>query len=136
MTVPDRIKGAVFLPVGLLLLVAAVFLAISTHDYLQRTARAPGLVIAEPYGPHHVDIRFRTHEGRELTYSQNGEVTLHTGQRVTVIYDPRDPAMDPCVDELPAIWGTTAFLVLMGSVFSLIGGGLLAGKLGDEDEAA
>ena len=115
----DRLKGAVFLAVGIALLVAAGFVAVSTRDFLQRSRLAAGLVIAEPYGPHHVKVRFRTARGEVVTYHQNGEVTLHTGEAVQVRYDPAAPRRDSCVDRFGAIWGTTGFLGLMGGVFAL-----------------
>lgn len=125
MTVPDRFKGAVFLPTGIGMLIAAGFVAKSTHEFVQHSQLAAGLVIAESYGPHHVEIRFRTTKGKVVTYHQNGDVTLRTGEVVMVRYDPRDPARDPCVDQFSAIWGTVGFLVFMGSVFAVIGAALL-----------
>ena len=136
MTVPDRVKGAVFLPVGLMLLVAGGFSLVSTRDYMRRTQTAPGQVIAEPYGSHHVTIRFRTRQGQPITYGQNGAITLHTGERVMVRYDPREPTLDPCVDQWQAIWDTTMFLGLMGSVFTAVGAGLLLAKPDDDADAA
>lgn len=128
MEVPDRVKGAVFLPVGIGLLIAAGFSLSVTRDFLRRSETAPGLVVSEPYGPHHVTIRFRTRAGRQITYAQNGAVTLHTGERVAVRYDPRAPTLDPCVDQWAALWDATGFLGVRGSVFAAVGAGLLLGR--------
>ena len=125
MTVSDRFKGFVFLLAGICLLVGTAVSIGATRNFLARTETAPGLVIGEPIGPHHVDVRFRTRQGQVLTYGQNGLVTLHTGERVTVRYDPRDPAMDPCVDQWQALWDWPLSLGLLGSVFTLVGGGLV-----------
>ena len=125
MTALDRVKGAVFLSAGTILLIAAGFALSATRDFLRHSETAPGLVVAEPHGPHHVTIVFRTRQGQPVTYGQNGAVTLHRGERVTVRYDPRTPTRDPCVDRWPAIYGVTGFLGLMGSVFAAVGAGLL-----------
>lgn len=103
-----------------MLLIAAAIVARSTFDFLHHSWLATG-VVAEPYGPHHVTVRFRTPTGQDVTYHQNGAITLHTGEVVVVRYDPRDPALDPCVDRFGAIWGTVIFLGVMGSVFAGVG---------------
>lgn len=121
MIVTDRLKGAVLLPVGILLLIAAAIVARSTFDFLHHSRLATGVVVAEPYGPHHVPVRFRTATGRDVTYHQNGASTLHTVEVVVVRYDPRDPALDPHVDRFGAIWGTVILLGVMGSVFAGVG---------------
>ena len=96
MTMLDRLKGAVFLPVGIVLLIAAGFAVKSTQEFVQRSQLAAGLIITEPYGPHHVEVRFRTMKGKVVTYHQNGAVTLHTGEAVMVRYDPGSPTRSLC----------------------------------------
>ena len=129
---PDRVKGYVFLPVGLALLVAAVAEIGDTRDYLRRTRLAPGLVVAENVGPHHVQVRFRTADGQLTTYNQNGLVTLHTGERVTVRYDPASPRADPCVDQWWTLWDAVMFLGVMGTTFTAAGAALLRSKGGGD----
>ena len=102
----ERWKGAVFLPVGLALLAGAAHAAQETQRFIAGSVTAPGVVVAEPLGVHHPEVRFTTREGKALTYSQGGEVTAHVGDRVTVRYSLPDLKGSPSLDTFGALWGT------------------------------
>ena len=115
-------KAVVFIVVGLGLMVAAGFEAASTRDFLAHAHKAAGEVTLLRAGGAHPQVRFVTDEGRTVEYGQNGMIWgYRVGDRVTVLYDPRDPARDPVVDTVGALWGFNAMNFLMGGVFVLAG---------------
>ena len=115
-------KAVVFALVGVGLMVAAGFEAASTRSFLARARPAAGEVTLLRAGGSHPQVRFVTEEGRTVEYAQNGMIGgYRVGDRVTVLYDPRDPAMDPVVNTLGALWGFNVMTFLMGGVFVLAG---------------
>lgn len=120
-----RLKGAIFFPIGLVLIAAAGFAGTGARQFIARTERSPGIVIREEYGATHVDIRFTTRAGRTLVFFQNGEIWQHAGDRVMVRYDPRDPSGSCSLDTFGALFGTTLALGSMGAVLAAAGGAML-----------
>ena len=114
-------KVIVFALAGAGLVVAAGSEAGSTWSFLSRARPAAGEVVRLRAGGAHPEVRFVTDGGREVNYAQNGMIWgYRTGDRVTVLYDPVDPARDPVVRDAGAIWGFNVMNFLLGVVFILM----------------
>lgn len=110
--------GGIFLcGIGVGLLVASPLIGLNTWRFKQVASRTQGAVIRESYGCHHVDVRFRTVSGETIDYPQNGDICLHTGQQVPVLYDPSMPRMTATVDSAGALWGVTFWVGVVGLIF-------------------
>ena len=114
------LKAVVFGLAGLCLIVAGVYCVVSTRDFLARARTAAGEVTLLRAGGAHPQVRFVTDEGQAVEYAQNGMIWgYRPGDRVTVLYDPREPTRDPVVDTPGALWGFDVMNFLMGVVFLL-----------------
>ena len=123
--VSDRVKGAVFLPVGLCIVAASLMMARDRAHLTEVSETAPGIVVEESAGPHHVAVRFTPRHGPPVIYQQNGAVTAHTGDRMVVRYDPADPAGSATFDRFGALWGGVLGVGGLGSAFTMAGAFML-----------
>ena len=95
---------------------------ISNLHFIQTAARAPGIVTKLNAGGSHPEVSFTAASGEVVDYPQGGMISgYHTGQHVTVLYNPRDPSDSPCLDTIPALWFDQGMLLLMGLAFLIIG---------------
>ncbi|MCW5773978.1 MAG: DUF3592 domain-containing protein [Rhodospirillaceae bacterium] len=115
-----RILGRVFLPIGLLgLIAAAVFWFREAQG--PRTAQAEGVVMTSGYAvvafhtPDSVEHRFRS--GTRSSF-------IHVGDRVAVAYDPADPE-DAGIDTPFGRWALALIFGVIGAVFVVMGAGML-----------
>jgi hypothetical protein len=95
------------------------------YNFIQTAACAPGEVIRQTNGKHHVDVRFTAANGEVITYPQNGMVSYEVGDKVTVYYDASDPGRHPSTDGIGALWGNTIFVSMMAFGFFGIALGLM-----------
>jgi hypothetical protein len=138
------ITGAAFAGVGAVLLVAGILMARSHRRFTRRARRAPGLVTGvrwEPVGPPadatmtgFPELRFTLPDGRVVETIARTGTTLDAakeGKRVTVLYDPDDPAKAQVASGGLAVM-SGAFIGI-GVILALIGAGLIAAGIALED---
>jgi hypothetical protein len=117
-----RLVGAFFALIGLTLLVAAVLMARSTVRFTRTAARASGIVIALNAGGSHPEVQFTSKDGQRVRYPQGGMISgYRAGDRVTVLYDPRQPTSTACINAPGALWDGAGGLCLLGAVFLAVG---------------
>ena len=125
----DRLKGGVFAVFGLGVMFGAGVGAVSTRHFVQSAAHAPGVVTRLNAGGSHPEIRFTAAGGQIVSYPQGGMISgYHTGQRVSILYDPRDPSDSPCPSAFGALWLDWIMLFGLGAVFAGVGTLLMFGK--------
>ena len=125
----DRLKGGVFAVVGLGVMVGVGFGAASTRRFVQSAAHAPGVVTRLNAGGSHPEIRFTAAAGQIVSYPQGGMISgYYPGERVSVLYDPRDPSDSPCLNAFGALWLGWIMLLGLGAAFVGAGSLLMFGK--------
>ena len=119
---PARLVGGFFALIGLGLLLGAFSDLSSTRHFLRSAARVPGVVSRLNAGGSHPQIQFTAASGEVVGYPQGGMIWgYRAGDRVTVLYDPRQPDSDPHLDTPGVLWFDTGMLFLLGGVFTGIG---------------
>ena len=117
-----RHVGVFFTLIGLGLLVAAVLVGRSTLHFIRTALRAPGVVTRLNAGGSHPEVQFTARSGQVVSYPQGGEISgYQAGDRVTVLYDPRQPASTACTDVPGALWDAAGGLGFLGVVFFGVG---------------
>lgn len=122
-TTPSRLlKGGLFAVAGLVLLTATVVQTSSRVDFLKSALQAEGNVVALNAGGSHPEIAFTDDSGARISYPQGGWIYgYQVGMPVKVYYRPEAPATSAVIDDFGALWGTSVFLGLLGSVFMVSG---------------
>lgn len=137
-----RIVGSVFGVVGLGLLAGAGLAVQSTQSFLADAVSAPGTVQglvartstdsdghrSTTYAP---EVRFTTAEGRDITFvsaTSSSPPDHQVGDAVEVLYRPQDPA-GARIHDWFSLWGLPTILGGMGTVFTVVGGGLAVATL-------
>ena len=114
----QAIKAVVFTIAGLCVMTGAVFEGVSTRRFLKQAASAPGEVTQLRAGGSHPEVRFTTAKGEVVEYPQNGMISgYRVGDKVEVLYDPQNPALDPVIKSWGALWGFCVMTFGMGAVF-------------------
>ncbi len=116
--------GKLFSVVGGCLLALALVLCFLTLDFIRHAQSAEGIVGPASVSETHLRVDFATASGQKIWFITSGEVTVHPGQRVQVLYreglDPRwhSDGVDARLAAARSLWYLPAML-------SLLGGGLL-----------
>ncbi|AKJ97352.1 hypothetical protein VM99_04535 [Pseudomonas chlororaphis] len=114
--------GLLFALIGIGLLVITVNLTLERREFLARAQIADGVVSRLNAGGSHPEIAFTSASGEKISYPQGGFIFgYQQDQAVRVHYLPEQPAGSAIVDDLGALWGTSAVLGAIGLVFSLVG---------------
>lgn len=136
-----KLFGAIFALIGAGLLTGSYYSFSSTRDFVAGAASARGTVIENRYsrssssnssGTYYPLIKFKMEAGREVTFQ--GDVgssppSFSEGEEMDVYYNPANPE-EAKVNTFFQLWFAAVLLGVMGSVFFLIGGGILvAGPL-------
>ena len=132
-----RILGVVFGAVGAALLVAAFITLRSARSFESTAVGASGEVIdlapsySDGSATHAPVVRFETPDGREVIFESS--VSSHPpaydiGERVDVLYAPDDPG-DAVIDSFWQVYLAPVILGGIGSIFLLIGGGMLVSQI-------
>lgn len=103
--------------IGVALLTATGFVGTHTWRFIQAASNATGVVTREREGCAHVDVSFQAASGETVEYPQNGEICLHPGQHVKVLYDPSMPSVTATVDSMGALWFPAAIMGVAGLFF-------------------
>jgi hypothetical protein len=126
----------VLLPVGVLMLAGAIYLAFDTRAWLARAVEAPGTVI-EMVRVRNSDsggymfaplVRFATAEGKTIEFQSTVHTNppaYHAGERVTVLYDPAKPN-SAAISGWFSIWAVPFILGIVGAGFVVFGFGAAA----------
>ncbi|MGA4637356.1 DUF3592 domain-containing protein [Pseudomonas solani] len=117
-----RLKGGLFALIGIALLAAMAIQTSSRVGFLQSALEADGNVVALNAGGSHPEIEFTDGTGTRISYPQGGWIYgYQVGMPVKVHYQADAPATSAVVDDFGALWGTSAFLGLLGSIFTVTG---------------
>jgi hypothetical protein len=135
MTSPDvfisRLGKFVFIPLGLLFLLGAVWTASSTRTWIARAVEVQGTVIEMVRIRDRDDggymfaplVRFQTADGRTTEFQsilQTNPPAYHAGQTVSVLYEPGAP-QSATIRGLLTLWFIPLLLGFVGSIFTIVG---------------
>lgn len=120
---PSRLlKGGLFALVGLALITATVVQTSSRVGFLKSALQAEGNVVALNAGGSHPEIAFTDNTGARISYPQGGWIYgYQVGMPVKVYYRAEAQATSAVIDDFGALWGTSVFLGLLGSIFMVSG---------------
>ncbi|CAM2913887.1 Protein of uncharacterised function (DUF3592) [Ectopseudomonas mendocina] len=123
LTAPSRLlKGGLFTLAGLALITATVVQTSARLDLLDSALQADGNVVAPNAGSSHPEIAFTDNSGARISYPQGGWIYgYQVGMQVKVYYRDEAPETSAVIDDFGALWGTSAFLGLLGSIFMVSG---------------
>jgi hypothetical protein len=118
----DLAKGWLFVVVGVVLVAGAIASGFSTREFVRNSSVAPGVVVSLNAGGSHPEIEFTPVSGDKVSYPQGGMIFgYQKGDRVRVLYNPKDPSADPCVDDFGALWFWSILPGLIGLAFAVAG---------------
>jgi hypothetical protein len=121
------LTGALFILMGVGLVVLAIKLGIAKRQFLRDASTADGLVVRLNAGGSHPQIEFTTTSGQSVSYPQGGLIFGNRiGDRVRVLYNSGDPIKTACVDSFGALWFAPIFLLALGILCVVLG--LLSAK--------
>lgn len=123
LTTPSRLlKGGLFTLAGLALITATVVQTSARLDLLDSALQADGNVVAHNAGSSHPEIAFTDNSGARISYPQGGWIYgYQVGMQVKVYYRAEAPETSAVIDDFGALWGVSAFLGLLGSIFMVSG---------------
>ena len=123
----DRLKGTVFLALGMGLIVAAIATGLSTRHFVAHASRGEGVVTRLNAGGSHPEIEFTAASGETISFPQGGGIFgYRPGQKVQVLYAPEAPSQTACVDAFGALWFTPLILSFLGTGFTIGGASMVA----------
>jgi Protein of unknown function (DUF3592) len=127
----SRLGKFVLIPIGLLLLVAAVWSVWTTRAWLARAVEVQGTVI-EMVRVRDSDntgylftplVRFQTAQGRTIEFQSSlrtNPPAYRAGQTVPVLYDPEEP-QSAAIRGVLSLWLLPIILSFIGLIFSGVG---------------
>jgi hypothetical protein len=114
-----------FLLIGIGLLVGAGYVYSNTSKFVTGARKAQGTVVALRSGA--PEVKFRAHDGREVQFTSSVSSkppSYSVGDAVEVLYRQEQPE-DAEINALMTLWLGVMVLGGLGSVFSLVGAGLV-----------
>lgn len=126
-----KIIKYVFTIVGILLLATSAYLFQDTRTFVRDGAHTTGMVIdllRSNNGTYAPRVRFRTADERVIEFTSSTSANppaYQQEEQVEVIY-PVDRPGDARISGFMTLWGASLITGILGGVFFLIGGGLLA----------
>lgn len=109
-------KAIVGIVIGVVLLVVAALVALSTRDFLRTAIAVPGAVVSLNAGGSHPQVEFVTRSGERISYPQGGMIYgMKVGDKVTVLYQPDAPARTATIDRFGAVWNWTLLALILGA---------------------
>ncbi len=132
MTRRITVYACVFAALGLGLGGGGLYWANNTRAFIDRTEEAPGTVVAVQLSGdyYHPVVQFNTAAGQSRIFRSSvgsRPSTYDVGESVTVVYDPSRPT-EARIRSFLSLWGGPAGLGGLGTVFFLVGGGILLGR--------
>jgi hypothetical protein len=133
-----RVLGSIFLLIGVVMLGLAGRRVARRCAFIRNSVTTLGEVIALIEVPEGVQVTyypkvmFRTPEGREVTFrSEMGHADSpcrRVGEKLTVLYLPNQPNTAE-IESFLSLWGAALVFGILGTVFTLVGLGILIGLL-------
>jgi len=126
------IVGAVFAPVGILLLIVCAIITMAAVQYREAAVSTTGTIVDLRTGQscsgnscsliYYPVVTFRTADGRQITFASNSGSSLQpqVGKHVRVLYQRNDPA-HARLDSFVAFWVGPLVAGILGIVFTLVG---------------
>ncbi len=124
----------VFAIVGACMLAGAFALYSSTASFLEHSVTTQGTVVelirsrSSDSTSYYPVVQFTAASGREIEFQSStgsNPPPYSRGEQVAVFYEPANPE-DAMVDGFFSLWGAALIICVIGSVFGLIGGGMIA----------
>lgn len=121
-----------FLLPGIGMLAATLFTYKNTNTFLKEAIRAEGTVIeliqsrSDDSMAYYPVVVFASQDGKEIEFtspSGSNPPSYSTGQTVEILYLPTEPQKAE-INSFFSLWGLTAILGGMGSIFSAVGAGM------------
>lgn len=106
--------GLILITLGICLLVQAALSARETQAYLKAAVRTSGVVSDLGAGPAHPLVEFALPSGETLTFAEGGNISYRKGDRVPVVYLPREPETSAHIDDPGALWFETQLSATIG----------------------
>ena len=129
-----RVIALVFGLIGIGLLLGALFWFRHEQTFLSTAQMAPGTVVdmvpsssGETVAP---AVEFVTADGQPIRFvssTSSNPPSYHVGEKVEVLYQPTAPR-SACLNSFFSLWGGPAILGGIGTISSLIGGGIFLGS--------
>ena len=117
-----RAKGLLFFVLGVMLTIVAISAGIRTGGFIHDADAAPGVVVSVEFGSSHPQIAFTPKDGERISYPQGGMIFGYKkGDRVRVLYYPKDPAAYACIDDFGALWFASMMPGAIGLTFLIVG---------------
>ena len=127
----NRLGKFAFMPIGLLLVLAAVWAGWSTKAWVARSVEVQGLVIEMVRVRDREDsgylfapvVRFKTVNGSTIEFEsglRTNPPAYHTGQIVSVLYDPDEPR-SAAIHGMLSLWMMPIILSFIGTIFLIVG---------------
>lgn len=118
----EKVKGVVFLFVGLLLLAGAATATVSIARFVRGSVVADGRVARLNAGGSHPEIAFVTRTGVPVSYPQGGLIWGYAvGDKVRVRYDEANPAGSASIDRFGALYAMPLLLAFIGGGLAVLG---------------
>jgi hypothetical protein len=117
----------VFALIGTVLLIAAIYAYQETRTFVASASRTTGTVTG--YSGNRPIVRFKDERGTEVQFTSStgsSPPRYRVGEAVAVLYQPAAP-YDAKIEGFFALWGVPVIIGGIGSVFFLIGAGIMAG---------
>ncbi len=126
-----RLGKFALMPIGALLLLGAAWSVSSTKTWIAHTIEVPGSVIemlrvrdSDKSGYMFAPVvRFKTAQGNTVEFEfgfRSNPPAYHTGQAVSVLYDPAEPR-SAAIRGFLSLWLMPLILGLIGSTFLVVG---------------
>ena len=127
----SRLGKFALMPIGVVLLLGAAWTVSSTKTWIAHAIEVPGSVIemvrvrdSDNIGYMFAPVvRFKTVQGNTVEFEssfRSNPPAYHTGQAVTVLYDPAEPR-SAAIRGFLSLWLMPMILGLIGSVFLIVG---------------
>jgi len=134
---PLKIMTTIFAVVGAGMIIGAVFMVISTNKFLDGAIIVNGEVmdLVESYSEDSTTyapvVAYRTETGDVFSFKSNtssNPPSYSIGEQIEVLYSPSDPR-SARINSFFSLWGGSVIVGILGSVFFLIGGGIILGSM-------
>lgn len=119
---PRKLTGSLFVLVGSVLLLLAVFSGYKRLEFIQTAEVVEAKVVSLNSGGSHPQIEFKDGRGETVSYPQGGLIYgYEVGDAVRVLYRPENPAATALLDAPGSLWGGVFSGLVVGLIFSAVG---------------
>jgi hypothetical protein len=109
-----RDNNLIIFVIGVLVLCGSTVWSFKQYGFVNKAAKASGVVISLNAGGSHPQIKFKTSEGKEIEFPQGGLIAGYkVGDQVEVLYDLADPSI-ASINSFFSLWGFASISFLIG----------------------